>query len=459
MTVLGMTVLGVGGREGAGAEALLELAAKLLADHGRTLADVRVVATLDRKADHPGVRRLLATTGATLRTWPSEQLAEQPVTSPSARVASHVGTPSVAEAGVRAAGAVPTGSASADGWVVTCGEIEPDLMHHGDTEVAPGMLDFAVNVHAPEPPAFLQRALTDAIRDLARYPDPRAAEAAVAAAHGVPAESVLLTHGAAEAFTLVAQQPWRQPLVVHPQFTEPEAALRAAGHSPARLLLRPEEDFRLTRTPEGAADLVMVGNPTNPTSRLHLPDELESLRTQGRTLAVDEAFMDVVEDPARPEHSLVLTAAQAPEILVIRSLTKTWSLAGLRVGYVVAHPDTLAALARRRTPWPVSSLAAVAAAACLGDEGLAHARRVRTELPSQLAHLRDGLTGHGFRVVPDPRGPFVLARREDAAQVRESLRAQGIAVRRGDTFPGLDETWLRFAAREAAATDALMKSL
>lgn len=454
-----MTVLGVGGREGAGTEALLELAAKLLADHGRTLADVRVVATLDRKADHPGVRRLLATTGAELRTWPAQHLAEQPVSSPSQRVASHVGTPSVAEAGVRAAGAVPTGSAAADGWVVCVGDEEPDLLHHGDTEVAPGMLDFAVNVHAPEPPAFLQEALADAIRDLARYPDPRAAQAAVAAAHGVPPESVLLTHGAAEAFTLVAQQPWRDPLVVHPQFTEPEAALRAAGHRPARLLLHADDDFRLTRAPATAADLVMVGNPTNPTSRLHLPEELETLRAAGRTLVVDEAFMDTVEDPARPEHSVVLAAAQDPEIIVIRSLTKTWSLAGLRVGYVVAHPDTLAALSRRRTPWPVSSLAAVAAAACLGDQGLAHARQVRTELPSRLAHLRDGLAAHGFRVVPDPRGPFVLARREDAARVRESLRAQGIAVRRGDTFPGLDDTWLRFAARDAAATDVLLTSL
>ncbi|OEV21637.1 aminotransferase, partial [Streptomyces nanshensis] len=80
----------------------------------------------------------------------------------------------------------------------------------------------------------------------------------------LPAERVLLTAGAAEAFVLLARAlPARRPVVVHPQFTEPEAALRDAGHRVERVLLRPEDGFRLTAgaVPE-AADLVVVGNPT-----------------------------------------------------------------------------------------------------------------------------------------------------------------------------------------------------
>jgi histidinol-phosphate aminotransferase len=472
-------VVGIGGRKDADAAALLDLVAKALADHGRTLADLTEVTTIDRRAGSEGVRRLLEATGARLRAWPAEQLAAQPVAAPSDTVAHHVGTPSVAEAAVLAIGAAPVGNRyQAHGWVVAVGtQRPPDLMHHGDTEVEPGMLDFAVNVHATRPPEFLRRALTAAIDGLARYPDLREATHAVAAAHGVPDECVLLTSGAAEAFTLVAQQPWHAPVVVHPQFTEPEAALLAAGHQVGRLLLEESDAFQLNRLPGRQSDLVVVGNPTNPTSRLHRPEEIGALLTEagttdkgrgGRLMVVDEAFMDTVEDiGADPSsindgsatYSLATRAANDQRLLVIRSLTKTYSIAGLRVGYVVGHPDVLTRLNRRRPPWPVSSLAAAAAIACVSDEGRAYAARVRTALPERLTHLRDGLVSSGFVVPPGPRGPFLLARHPEAVEIRNRLRTQGIAARRGDTFPGLGNEWLRFAARDRRATDVLLAAL
>lgn len=328
---------------------------------------------------------------------------------------------------------------------------EVDLAHHGDVEATPGLLDFAVNVHGTEPPAFLAEALRDAVADLARYPSADAATAAVARAHGVPAECVLLTHGAAEAFTLVARRPWVRPAVVHPQFTEPEAALRAAGHLPTRLL---PEGFGLDVDP-GDADLVMLGNPTNPTSRLHARADIEALAAPGRLVVVDEAFLDAVEPVDAPEQSLARVAAGDPRFLVVRSLTKTYAIAGLRIGYLIGHPELLGELARERGPWPTGTLAAVAAETCLGEEGLAWAAQLRADLPGRLAHLTATLTAAGLDVVPGARAPFVLASHPEAAVLRERLRGAGIAVRRGDTFPGLDDTWLRFAARESAAVDAL----
>ena len=457
-------VVGVGGRAAAEPTALLELVAKALADHGRTLVDITEVSTIDRRAGSEGVRLLGETTRAQLRAWPPDVLARQPVETSSDTVAHHVGTPSVAEAAVLAAGATPLGVAHrADGWVVVVGvrsgEPIPDLLHHGDTEVEPGMLDFAVNVHDSRPPDFLRKALTVAMEDLARYPDTRAATHAVAAAHGVPAECVLLTSGAAEAFTLVAQQPWQAPVVVHPQFTEPEAALLAAGHRVGRLLLTEAEDFRLTRSAPQDADLVVVGNPTNPTSRLHCVDELTVLVSENRLVLVDEAFMDTVEDVGTQEHSLAREAAHDPRLLVIRSLTKTYSIAGLRVGYVIGHPDRLTQLTSRRPPWPVSTLAAAAAIACVSEEGRAYAARVRAAQSGRLSPLADGLRRSGFVVPPEPRGPFLIGRHPDAAGIRNRLRTQRIAVRRGDTFPGLGSEWLRFAARDERATDVLLKAL
>jgi histidinol-phosphate aminotransferase len=458
-------ILGVGGRTGADPTTLMELVAKALADHGRSLADITEVSTIDRRVDSEGVRRLVEATGALLRAWPAAQLAGQPVTATSVTVAQHVGTPSVAEAAVRAVGATPIGHAhKANGWVVVLGEHgptaqPPDLLHHGDTEVEPGMLDFAVNVHDTRPPEFLRDALTRAIDDLARYPDAQPATHAVAVAHGVPDDCVLLTSGAAEAFTLVARQSWHTPVVVHPQFTEPEAALLAAGHRVSRVLLEESDAFRLSAMPEPDADLVIVGNPTNPTSRLHHPEEIEALATDSRLVVVDEAFMDSVEDVGKATYSLATAAANDQRLLVIRSLTKTYSIAGLRVGYLIGHPDVLAQLSSRRPPWPVSSLALAAAIACMSDEGRAYAARVRTALPERLTHLGEGLRSSGFVVPPGPRGPFLLARHPQAAEIRNRLRTQGIAVRRGDTFPGLGSEWLRFAAREQPANDVLLAAL
>lgn len=346
---------------------------------------------------------------------------------------------------------------------MTSGEDQELLRHHGDVDAEPGLLDFAVNVHASQPPPFVRAALTAALTDLARYPDPGEATRGVAAAHGVPPDCVLLTHGATEAFTLLARQPWRLPLVVHPQFTEPEAALLAAGHRPERLLLDPADDFRLTRLPTHRADLVVIGNPTNPTSRLHRPEAIGALTSEtastDRLVVVDEAFMDAVEDVAESVHSSAHRAAEDPGVAVVRSLTKTYSIAGLRIGYVIAHPDRIAALAKGRAPWSVSSLAATAAIACVSDQGRAYAATVRAGLSERLRVLTEGLASRGFQAVPDPRAPFVLVHHPDASAIRDHLRAQGIVVRRGDTFPGLGAEWLRLAARDAAVTDVLLKAL
>ncbi|WP_106516502.1 Rv2231c family pyridoxal phosphate-dependent protein CobC, partial [Streptomyces himastatinicus] len=214
-----------------------------------------------------------------------------------------------------------------------------DLRHHGDAEVRgadAGLTDLAVNVRAGTPPRWLKDRIAASLDGLAAYPDGRAARAAVAACHGVPEGRVLLTAGAAEAFVLIARAlPARRPVVVHPQFTEPEAALRDAGHTVERVLLDERDGFRLdpAAVPDDA-DLVVVGNPTNPTSVLHPAAVLAELARPGRTLVVDEAFMDAV--PGEP--ASLASRTDVPGLVVLRSLTKTWGLAGLRIGYVLADP-------------------------------------------------------------------------------------------------------------------------
>jgi histidinol-phosphate aminotransferase len=331
----------------------------------------------------------------------------------------------------------------------------PDLRHHGDREVGPGLVDLAVNVRVPVPPRWLLERIAATLPGLAAYPDATDATSAVARLHGRPADEVLLTSGAAEAFVLLgrALRP-RRAVVVHPQFTEPEAALAAAGHEVSRVLLTAEDGFRLDPAlVSDDADLVVIGNPTNPTGVLHPAAALAALARPGRTLVVDEAFMDAV--PGQPES---LAAAGLPGLVVLRSLTKTWGLAGLRIGYAVGDAAVLAELREAQPLWSVSSPALAAAIACSEPFAQAEAEKLAVVAEADRRHLERRLLeipGFALPARANTRAPFVLLHVEGADKLRLRLREQGFAVRRADTFPGLGRDWLRIAVRERAVTDAL----
>ena len=328
------------------------------------------------------------------------------------------------------------------------------LRHHGDAELEEGLVDFAVNVHDGPRPEWLDAALRASLDDVGTYPNASAAEVALARRHGREASEVLATAGAAEAFALIARaRDWTRPVVVHPQFTEPDVALTLAGHPPEHVLLDAATGFALDAdsVPDDA-DLVIVGNPTNPTSVLHPESTLRALARPGRVLVVDEAFMDSV-----PGEHHSLAAARAPGVVVVRSLTKLWSIPGVRAGYVLAEPSVVAELRAQQSPWSVSTTAAAAMIACAGDEAVAESAARATRLTQHRAVLVDGLTELGIDVVADPAGPFVLARVGDGVHAR--LCSAGYAVRRADTFPGLDATWVRIAVRRPDTTRKLLAVL
>src|SRR5262249_17854491 len=137
------------------------------------------------------------------------------------------------------------------------------------------MLGFAVNVRASEPPSWLVNRLAARLADIGRYPnatDERRAVHAVAARHGRTIDDVVLLAGPAEGFRLLANLRPRLAALIAPSFTEPEAALAAAGVPFRHVVLRPPFDLAGAHVPD-EADLVVVGNPTNPTSVLHPRDQ------------------------------------------------------------------------------------------------------------------------------------------------------------------------------------------
>jgi histidinol-phosphate aminotransferase len=236
--------------------------------------------------------------------------------------------------------------------------------------------------------------------------------------------------------------------IIAPAFTEPAAALTAAGVPIHHVVLQPpfslDAALQAGMVPEDA-DLVVVGNPTNPTSVLHAREQLLALRRPGRILVVDEAFADYV--PGEPES---LAGDALPDVLVLRSLTKTWSLAGLRVGYALGSPEVLGRLTAQRAHWPVGTLQLAAIAACCAPRAVGDAAVGAARLAGLRAEMVAGLESVGVDTaieVVDGRAPFVLFRTPYADRIRNRLHDKGIALRRCDTFVGLNDQYLRAAVR------------
>ncbi|MFD0362634.1 Rv2231c family pyridoxal phosphate-dependent protein CobC [Nocardia sp. GCM10030253] len=330
------------------------------------------------------------------------------------------------------------------------------LRHHGDVDARPGMLDFAVNVQGSAPPDWLRLRLAARLDALGRYPsaaEDLAARSAVALRHGRTPAEVLLLAGAAEGFAMLPRLAPGLAAVIHPSFTEPELALREASVPVSRVLLEPPYVLNPASVPD-AADLVVLGNPTNPTSVLHPAETILALRRPGRIIVVDEAFADAV---AGESESLASSASS--DVLVLRSLTKTWALAGLRCGYFLGAPELLARLNHGRPHWPLGTLQLEAITATAESVAVAQAQERARDIAAERESMIERLTALGVDVHTPAAGPFLLLRVADGELLRKHLADQGIAVRRADTFPGLGPDYLRVAVRGAPEVDRLIAGI
>ena len=322
---------------------------------------------------------------------------------------------------------------------------------HGDDYARGARFDFAVTVAAGPRPVWVDEAIARGVDGLGAYPDDRPATAAVAARHARDPAEVIVLNGAAEAFTLIvrALRP-RLAAVVHPSFTEPERALRDAGMKFRRLVLPAPFSFDPESVPE-EADLVVIGNPTNPTGVLHPANALRRVCREERATVVDEAFMDFV--PGEPES---LAERDIPGLIVIRSVTKVLGVPGARAGYVLAGASLAGRLRRARPAWSLNSIAlAILEAAAQRPE---YAVAVAIETRRRRAALADALAALEGVVVHPSAANFLLLRTR--VGVAEALLSHhGIAVRPAGGVPGLRPGHVRVTVRGAPLDAVLAEAL
>ncbi|MGU3294021.1 Rv2231c family pyridoxal phosphate-dependent protein CobC [Williamsia sp. M5A3_1d] len=334
------------------------------------------------------------------------------------------------------------------------------LDRHGDDDVAAGMVDFAVNVRG-RTPRWMVDALAERLPDLAAYPlrdDHDAAVDVIARAHRRDRREILPLAGAAEGFSLLARLRPGNAVVIAPTFTEPERVLTSAGVPVTRVVCAAPWDVTSADVPADV-DLVIVGNPTNPTSVLHPREAIESLRRPGRIVVVDEAFADVtlaVRDGAEIDEPESLVDSAYPDVIVIRSITKTFALAGLRAGYLCAAADVIDRLTAGRPHWPVGTLQLAALAAALSEQGRAHAREQARVVRSDREAMCAALAAAGITVCGTPAASFVMVRVTEGTAAKNHLAREGYAVRSCANFAGLGPDHLRLAVRDREAVAGLI---
>jgi threonine-phosphate decarboxylase len=323
-------------------------------------------------------------------------------------------------------------------------------------------LDFSANINPLGSPP-LEKVIQEEMKRIGHYPDNSYAELKAAAAKfvGAAPENIVPGNGSSELIRLFAETVLEDgdlALVPHPTFGEYENQCLLMG---ARVRKVPLAEGRpaLRESDLQKAKALFICNPNNPTGDLLGKEEVLSLARQCEReetfLLLDEAFIEL----SSPEESLAASAPEMEFLFVMRSLTKSFGVPGLRLGFGVTNPALARIMNLARIPWSVGSLASAAGAFLLGQEE--HLEMSRRLIRKELIWLSESLRDLGL----DPQKShvnFILVEISSSGQSSDQLAArlasQGVLVRDCQSF-GLGKGYLRVAVRGREENQILVQAL
>ncbi len=340
--------------------------------------------------------------------------------------------------------------------------------YHPPVEDRRGLrLDFNENTLGCSPRALAALRALDG-EALARYPDYSEAEAALAAGWGHTPATCLLANGVDDAIQLAVTAfagPGDEIVLLEPCFAIYRFYAQLSGAALRRLRYRDREtgpgrrafaldfdELRAALNPH--TRLVFIASPNNPTGHLAAPEMLLALAAQYPETAffVDEAYAEFV---AREYRGLLGAVTARPNLLVARTYSKAYGLAGLRLGCLFAHPELMPALRQAHSPYNVNVAAMAAALAAMQDKDWVE--NYRREVIASRDRVERRLSEHGI-VWWESAANFVLFHAgEQCDALLAGLRRQGILVRdrRGD-HPGALRLTCGTLAQTERALDALL---
>lgn len=351
------------------------------------------------------------------------------------------------------------------------GDVDAVSREYGIPVIA--LIDFSASINPFGPPRGVMDRLKRDSADvslLSRYPEPSHSElrGVLSIELAVPPECLIIANGSAALFSAIVRALAADTCVVPvPAFGEQQRALDAAGCRIEPLMLNADDGFRLDAGKLAEAleasrpTMCLVTNPHNPSGVLTpVAEMMRVVRAAGSCdtqLIIDEAFIDYA-----PDDTLTAEATKAGHVVVVRSLTKFYGMPALRVGYGIATPAMASRIQAQLPEWPVTTLAANAAAEALRDHD--YARRTRLTVAADRTRLRAQLAGNEIETYASA-GNFLLlglpARGPDSTGLRAHLiRNAGIIVRDCRSFDGMaDGRFIRVGVRSRLENDQLVEAI
>ncbi|SEI37759.1 threonine-phosphate decarboxylase [Dyadobacter sp. SG02] len=332
------------------------------------------------------------------------------------------------------------------------------MLHgHGDDGYRYGkkiVADFSTNVWYGGEPAGLKEYVFEKWSEIKRYPEVLAESLRekIASHHQISAGQVLVCSGTTESIYLIAQQfSGKRTTIVTPSFAEYEDACLAFGHEIGSISWQDALEL-----PRLKSDLVFICSPNNPTG-LIFNDLQYWLKLNPQCLfAVDEAFIDFTKEA----ESAVALMNRFPNLLVMRSLTKTYAIPGLRLGYLLAREEMVGSLVNIKQPWTVNTLAMAA-----GHYIYEHFSEIQPPFSQLLEDKRtfvQELKQLECLEVLESDTHFFLVRTlvRNAAQLKDFLiEKHGLLIRDAGNFRGLTRQHFRLATQRPEDNEKMINAL
>ncbi|HEY9629621.1 MAG TPA: threonine-phosphate decarboxylase CobD [Coleofasciculaceae cyanobacterium] len=330
------------------------------------------------------------------------------------------------------------------------------------------ILDFSASISPLGTPPSAIAAIQAHLGDLAHYPDPDCRELCqvLSEVHAVSPEWILPGNGSAELLTWASRElaELSSTYLITPAFGDYLRSLKAFGAKVIRcpILLEgqavlPKSLLDFSEAIGSKATGLLLNNPHNPTGRLFAAEAILPLLDRFALVVIDEAFMDFLLP--EQQQSLIDRVADYPNLVILRSLTKFYGLAGLRLGYAIAHPDRLRRWRQWRDPWSVNVLAAAAGVAGLRD--MVFQRRTWAWLAEAHTPLFEGLAAlPGLDPIPSAVNYFLVRSERSAVELQmKLLQASRILIRDCRSFPELGDRFFRVAVRTVEENRLLLRGL
>ena len=331
-----------------------------------------------------------------------------------------------------------------------------------EQKVGKKIIKLSSNESLRGPPPSVRDALQNSITQLKFYPDGAAQELkkALSKLWALPVESFCLGNGADEVIQMLATaflNPGDEVVIPTPTFSSYSSSVTIVGGK-AIFLPQKELVFKLeeiAKVLHPKVKIVFLCNPNNPTGTIfsHTNLELFLEKVPVETLVVlDEAYCQYATEPNFPRSPELLK--KYPNLIILRTFSKVYSLAALRVGYAVAAKEVIRELEKIRQPYNVNTLAQMMATTALQDEE--YIQNVIGETVQEREWLTKELSQRGLTVLPS-QANFLLVKVNNAAVVCEKLLQEGILVRNTASF-GLPE-WFRITLGQHELVEQFLKSI